>query len=377
MKSIIKNTVLIGLILTLFGACKKDTTLSQVNDATAVVLTSSTSNLILDGNNATLEAVNFSFTSANYNVSAPVSYILQMDKEGNGFSNAKEYQLSAGILTKAFTTSEINTALLDLKFVGNVIAKLEVRVKSFLGTSSSILYSNVVTLTVKPYDVAVQLPASDKLFIIGDATDFGWDNIASPAFAPERVFAKLDNTHWAGIFNLSGASGTGYKLLVEQGNWDAQYHMVTGGTDASGSFAYGNTNPFFPTPATAGAYKIIFDFQAGTYTATAAEHPVIANLYITGDATNSGWTDDITINQKMTKINAVEFEATVALKATGQFKFLTGNSWNNQVGATNGVVKGKYNSTTPEPDAIAAPASAGNYKLKINFATSSYTLNKI
>ncbi len=379
MKSIFKLVLASGLMGLLFSSCEKDSTLMKVNNATASVLTSSATTLILLPSNANNQAVKFSFDKANYNVSTLVTYTLQMDKAGNNFSKPKEYVLPGGAMDKTFITSELNTVLLGLNFVKEVAAPLEVRVKSNLGISSSLLYSNVTTLTVTPFDataVLVALPASGRLFIVGDATDFGWSNSSSPAFPPEREFTRMNAVSWGGIFKMTGASGATYKVLQEQGNWGTQFRMIDGGTAVSGMFKQENANPGFPSPA-AGIYKVVFNFQTGSYTTEVSAHPIIANLYITGNATNSGWTTDATINQKLKKLSSGEFEGIVSLKSTGQFKFLTGASWDNQVGGSNGNLVGKYSSSTPDPAAIDAPTAAGDYKVNVNFLSNTYKITKL
>ena len=63
-----------------------------------------------------------------------------------------------------------------------------------------------------------------------------------------------------------GIGGGNYKLIQEQGNWDTQYHMLTGGTWNSGDFEKKNSDPGFPGPPSAGTYKITVNFKTGKYT---------------------------------------------------------------------------------------------------------------
>jgi hypothetical protein len=62
-------------------------------------------------------------------------------------------------------------------------------------------------------------------------------------------------------------SSGNYKLIQENGVWGTQYKKLAG--DAySGTFEKKDADPGFDAPAVAGKYKLVFDFQAGTYTVT-------------------------------------------------------------------------------------------------------------
>jgi hypothetical protein len=156
--------------------------------------------------------------------------------------------------------------------------------------------------------------------------------------------------------------------------------MLTGGTALSGSFEQKDADPGIPSPATAGAYKIIFDFQTGTYTVTKVDNAVPTELYITGDATASSWTNTPPVSQKFTAITNGVFEITMALVPGKFYKFLssTGN-WQPQFGgssATGGTIGANYGSGN-DPDGIPTPTAAGNYKIQVNFITGAYTVTKV
>src|SRR3954471_11579006 len=152
-----------------------------------------------------------------------------------------------------------------------------------------------------PYKVPpkVALPASGRLFVVGDATAFGWTNDPAPAFPPARELARLSETTWGGVFYFNGSGA--YKLLQTQGDWNTQFHMVPGGNATAGSFIQQNADPGFPSPTPAGWYKVFYDFQGGTYTVTPFGNPLAQELYITGDATGAGWTNTPPANQKFTR----------------------------------------------------------------------------
>ena len=121
---------------------------------------------------------------------------------------------------------------------------MDVRVISSYANNNEQLTSNTVKIRMTPYKIPpkVALPTSGlRVFIVGDATTFGWSNDAAPAFPPAREFARLDETTWGGIMYFKGSGA--YKFLQTQGNWGTQYHMVNGGTADDGSFVQENADP--------------------------------------------------------------------------------------------------------------------------------------
>ena len=109
--------------------------------------------------------------------------------------------------------------------------------------------------------------------------------------------------------------------------------------------------------------------------------PPTGDLYITGNAMASDWTNSPPANQKMTKVSKVEYTITVPLVSGKQYKFLsTPGQWQPQYGGKdkNGGDLA-YNMGLPgqsDPDAIPTPDAAGNYKITVNFKTGKYTVDK-
>lgn len=114
-------------------------------------------------------------------------------------------------------------------------------------------------------------------------------------------------------------------------------------------------------------------------------YPVPAKLYIVGDATPSGWTNDPApgkpdASQTFTKVNTYLFQINSLALSANQFLFIpVAGDWTHKYafdapGATNNTSGDFF-----KPDAASnfqAPA-AGNYKITVNFKTGKYTLDKI
>ena len=108
------------------------------------------------------------------------------------------------------------------------------------------------------------------------------------------------------------------------------------------------------------------------------------DLYITGDATPSGWTNNPPVAQKCTKVSNTLYTISMSFVPGKQYKFLTTlNAWQPQYGLKAGTGGGSggdlgLNNNTPQygsdPDGIPTPATAGNYTVTINFKTGKYSV---
>ena len=303
-----------------------------------------------------------------------------MDSAGKNFARPDRKVVTAASGT-TFTAKELNNFLLGRGYAFNVAVDMDVRVISSYANNNERLTSNVVRIKMTPYKIPpkVALPSAGRLFIVGDATTFGWTNDQTPAFPAAREFARINETTWGGIFYMNGSGG--YKLLQTQGVWSTQYHMVSGGAATAGSFVQEDADPGFPSPTPAGWYKLTFDFQTGKYTVEPFANPLPQELYITGDATAGGWSNTPPAAQKFTRLNSVEYELqpNITFAPGKAYKFLSSSgSWQPQFGgssATGGTLGANYGSSG-DPDAIPTPAAGGSYKVKVNFYTARYSVTQ-
>jgi hypothetical protein len=107
--------------------------------------------------------------------------------------------------------------------------------------------------------------------------------------------------------------------------------------------------------------------------------PPTGQLFITGDGTASGWTNNPPTTQKFTKVSTTEYFIVMNLTPGFFYKFLsTSNAWQPQYGGkdANGGDMGYNMGPGPDPDAIPTPAIAGTYKITANFKTGKYTVVK-
>lgn len=379
MKNLMKLILLSGVVALLYTACDKVDDLPYYDQGNAVQLSTSVTTLAPPASDSNKTVLSLSWTYPNYATdSSNMKYVVEIDSTGKNFAKAAT-KVVLKSLSASFTAKELNNILLAKGYAFNVPVDMDVRVISSYANNNERLMSNTIRIKMTPYKIPpkVALPSGLRLFIVGDATTFGWTNDPAPAFPAAREFARLDETTWGGIMYMNGSGA--YKLLETQGNWDTQFHMVDGGTAATGSFVQENKDPGFPSPATAGWYKVILDFQSGKYTVTAVSNDLPQELYMTGDATAAGWTNTPPVSQQFTRLNSSEYTITATLAPGKAYKFLsTQNQWQPQFGgssATGGTLGANYGSGN-DPDAIPTPSAAGSYNIKVNFVTNTYSVTQ-
>jgi starch-binding outer membrane protein SusE/F len=105
--------------------------------------------------------------------------------------------------------------------------------------------------------------------------------------------------------------------------------------------------------------------------------PPTGELYVTGDGTPSGWTNNPPTGQKCTKVNVSTYYIIMNLSPGFYYKFLsTLNFWQPQYGgssATGGTL-GYNMGGGNDPAAIPTPAAAGSYKVTVDVKLGKYTV---
>ncbi|MBL0356359.1 MAG: SusE domain-containing protein [Chitinophagaceae bacterium] len=130
-------------------------------------------------------------------------------------------------------------------------------------------------------------------------------------------------------------------------------------------------------------YSNVVKIKITPYLDVALPIPATGELYITGNAMPSDWTNNPPASQKCTRVSITEYTITVALTPGKYYKFLTNlTQWQPQYGlkiGSGGNADGGdmgLNNNTPQysgdPDAIPTPGAAGTYKITLNFVTGKY-----
>lgn len=126
-------------------------------------------------------------------------------------------------------------------------------------------------------------------------------------------------------------------------------------------------------------YSNVIKIVITPYLDVAVPLPPTGDLYITGDGTPSGWTNNPPTAQKCTQLSLTEYTITMSFTSGKYYKFLsTLTQWQPQYGGkdANGGDFSANMGGGSDPDAIPTPAVAGNYKVTLNFVTGKYTVVK-
>jgi hypothetical protein len=269
MKNIFKIGLFSAFLAFSLWSCEKDDNQIIFKGGTAPVLTVSDSgNIPLSINNKMAPALTLSWTNPDYEFSTgvnslDVNYTVQVDTAGANFSSPDMQEKSVSKdLGMVLTVGEINTFMAKLGLAENIPHTMAIRVRANLVNQTVPLYSNVVTFTAVPYlDVAVPLPVTGELYLIGDATEGGWNNPV-----PEnQKFTKTSSTSFEIIAPLTG--GKEFLIIPKNGSWDHKYAVKdksVAGLNEGGAFGY-DLGDNFPGPATSGNYKITLDFKVGKF----------------------------------------------------------------------------------------------------------------
>ena len=112
--------------------------------------------------------------------------------------------------------------------------------------------------TVTPFTGT--LPSN--LFIVGDATNGGWNN---PVPVPSQQLIRINSSVFELTLPLVGSKQ--YLLLPVNGDWSNKFAVADNsipGLSSGGFFGY-NLSQNFPGPATSGTYKISVNFVTGRF----------------------------------------------------------------------------------------------------------------
>ncbi len=274
MKHLSKIFILSALILSGIWSCKKEENRVIFKGGTTPELTASKSDSIpLSFITKDNEAIQLSWTNPNYQFNTGISslnvnYTIEIDTVGANFTNPNKQVISLGTdLSKSLTQSTLNDYLLNqLLLDTGMTHNIEIRVTSSLVGGAKPLVSNSLSFKVSPFVIPpkVQPPTTGHLYLVGDATDGGWNN---PVPLPTQEFTKIDGLHFEITVSLTG--GKQYLFLPLNGDWGHKFacKKTADQSPNGGDFGF-DFSDNFPGPLVSGNYKIEVDFQRGKYTVT-------------------------------------------------------------------------------------------------------------
>ena len=314
------------------------------------------------------------WTAAQYNLTnlENTKYMLQMDLAGNDFADPIDL-VSTESTSAGTTVGQLNSILLSvLELDPEVSHAIELRVRAFVNqaTTFSDIYSEVISISMTPYDDQIYVK---PIYLLGDATPAGWDNTKG------TPLAYIGGGKFAVVETLN-ATGDWYKFLSIPGQWTPQWGTDAQGASSSGNLVYRPDDPT-PDPPSIPSFKVEGDyyFMADTVNLKYETFLTSGNLFLVGDATPAGW--DAGAAVAFTESTPHIFTLTTNLNAGGEIKFLeVQGAWAPQWGTNDkgsnkkGLLVYRPNETVADPPSIPGPAAAGQYTITVDMTTMQYTI---
>ncbi|HVW14163.1 MAG TPA: SusE domain-containing protein [Mucilaginibacter sp.] len=314
MKTVLTKSLALGSIALLaLASCKKNDVIVKTNGGTAGTLSANTTTLPLDKTrlNDTTKVINFSFSKAAFGFSAAFTNTLQIDPQGDNWANPTSVTLGNHVYSQGYSTNDFNALVLKLNLPAGVASQVNVRLQSSLGGAAKPLYSNVISLTVTPFNL------TSWLYITGAFS--GWQN---PGPQEDSLVSVTGNGVYTGIINFT--AGNNQFLILPAKNWNHKYATNDAQGSTSATVTYDAPNNLY-APSTAGQYIVTFNSNTGTISFALADYYTII-----GSATPGGnWSTDLPL--KYINDGSNNWTGTFSLLA-GQFKFRQDGQWSNSWG---------------------------------------------
>ncbi|MFI5162253.1 MAG: SusE domain-containing protein [Sphingobacteriales bacterium] len=277
-KVLTKFLALGGASLLLLASCKKSDLIVKTNGGTPGALTANTTTPVLDKTKLddTTKIISFTITKPAYGFSAAVTNTLQIDPAGDNWANPKSVTLGTNATTVGYSTSDFNALLLKLNLPAGTTSQVSVRVENSIGAGAKPIYSNVLSLTVKPFNL------TSWLYVVG-AFD-GWPSL--PAKGTDSLISATGNGIYTGIINFP-ANANEFLILPQSKNYDNKYASTQDPNAGPTSTVAQNGPNNLSAPKTGGQYIVTFNANNNTISFAATDY-----YSVIGDAAQ-GWGTDI------------------------------------------------------------------------------------
>ncbi|MDD4489422.1 MAG: SusF/SusE family outer membrane protein [Paludibacter sp.] len=282
---------------------------NDIAKAGPLALSASNETIQLNQKQVNNTAVTFNWTSGTNNgTGTSISYVLEVDKQGNNLANPIRFELGKGKYSQVFLTGELNDLLLTRwNATPGTAITLEARVISTIHTTPATgETSPVISIRVTPYQ-----PVSKTLYIIGSASPNGWSADNAIELTPQA-----DPT----VFVYQGSLGVGtFKFITTKGQFLPSYNK--GADDTKIVIRTSDTEPDeqFNITETA-VYKITVSLLDLSIVYEQVDLPAYNEIYMVGDATPNGW--DISNATKLVQSETDPFVFTyTGVMNAGDFKF--------------------------------------------------------
>lgn len=262
---------------------------------------------VLDSNEVNFDEIQWA--AVNYgNETLIPTYVLEFDKADSGFVTPVTI---AKVTTNTYqpSTASFNAALLSRGLNADEAADINVRVTAYINDMSGVVYSDLVTYTVTPYQAEIGPQEPNKLYVPGDYQ--GWD----PAGAPNIWDVEFDDTYFGHIYFPEG--GTYEFKFSTTPNWDDGTNLGAGANEGELDLDSGAGNLSVPDW---GMYRFTVDLSAEPYTWT---YEAVAWGLIGTSVPPYDWSEDVDMTWDA---DAQAMSITTDLVA-GEYKFRANDDW--------------------------------------------------
>ena len=361
MKIWLHKLILLALCAVVLSSCEKDEDQAVLRVQAVPTLTVSSTDLVLTEETAGEEAVILNWTPADFGYHAAVNYVLEVDKVGNDFATPAEEELGYAA-SKTFTVGELNTIVNRVKEItGFSENEMEVRLRADVSDFVSPVYSNTVPVTITPY---LQEPPYPTIYMVGDATESGWDNAN-----PVPMFRSGVDPF---LFTYTGQFKAGsLKFLAQPGLWAPQW-----GKTEDGILGFRETEDDAEPGAldeiqAEGLYNVSVSLRDNTYTVTPYEPAAGAKVYPSVGIIGifNDWTD---IEPMMSStLNPHVWRLEYTFPADTELKFRHAPDWDVNWGGTSGKEGEVFGMAVAGGPNLKV--AAGTYTILFNDLTEEYS----
>ncbi|MDU1904624.1 MAG: SusF/SusE family outer membrane protein [Dysgonomonas sp.] len=232
-----------------------------------------------------------------------------------------------------------------------------------------------------------RLERPESIYLVGDATPTGWDNTKSEEM---RVLYEREGNDVFPCYRWTGFLKKGhFKFILKRGTWislvpTARAHeSIIPGYCHELSENYQGDYRFNITEE--GEYDIFVWYKNGDYSLELITIKKDQDVYLLGEATSAGWSNNNPIKMNIEKVEGDRFRTLYTWEGylnTGHFKFITEpGTWNSLVP----VNAAHYDASSEEKhpftniyrgDYRFFVTEAGNYKMTFSLREKWFTLTK-
>lgn len=214
---------IIGIILIIFQSCDDTSDTFTISAPTAPSLAElNFTKLELDAVNTSNPALTLNWDEADYGIQAAINYAVQFSKD-DAFTEPVTASTISGKTSVTLSINEVNAAAGNAGINPFNWSDIYIRIVSSLGTQNSeTATSNTIQFSVYPYFNY----SFNDYYLVGNATAFGWDNVATgnnPALFRDET--DSNTFYYTGYFAKASADdGEGrFKVIENKGEWSNQW----------------------------------------------------------------------------------------------------------------------------------------------------------